>query len=411
MKKARALNALSLFGNLLILGALIYSIISLVGENFVARVRLYPLFAASLLGLFALINIPFNIVGIAKKKQLSAFAQVLKLTGVTASLVSSALCVLLLIANKTPLMESFGNFSFQSYEFWTVILIPALGLLTYLFFDEGRKVNVLLVIVAILPTTIYVLLYYLNLTAQFMTYNDVADWYSLSSNMLNIVLWFALIGVALLIAILLLLLNKMLAFFYFRKVEVDSKEEAEPVLEGKEVLEEDDQPHLVINEPTKEEEETEAKEEPVEEQLQEEEKPVEEVKEEPLEEVQEEEPVQEEAKTEEPLEEKKEEKKPVKKATATKKASVKKEEAKKPAPKKEEATKVYHLTKRKEDGMWAITFVGGQKAVKLFKTKKEAEEYLETLTKNQGATALIRNSKGAKAGKFASSIKSDEEKK
>ena len=43
-------------------------------------------------------------------------------------------------------------------------------------------------------------------------------------------------------------------------------------------------------------------------------------------------------------------------------------------------------------------------------TKKEAEEYLATLTKNQGATALIRNSKGAKAGKFASSIKSDEDK-
>ena len=88
-------------------------------------------------------------------------------------------------------------------------------------------------------------------------------------------------------------------------------------------------------------------------------------------------------------------KKPVKKAAS----------AKKPAPKKEDPTKVYHLTKRKEDGMWAITFVGGQKAVKLFKTKKEAEEYLATLADNQGASALIKNSKGAKAGKFASSIK------
>ena len=108
-----------------------------------------------------------------------------------------------------------------------------------------------------------------------------------------------------------------------------------------------------------------------------------------------------------------EEPKPVKKPT-TKKTS------KKPATSKKvtkesttttNGTKVYHLTKRKEDGMWAITFVGGKKPVKLFKTKKEAEEYLATLTKNQGATALIRNSKGAKAGKFASSIKSDEDKK
>ena len=91
------------------------------------------------------------------------------------------------------------------------------------------------------------------------------------------------------------------------------------------------------------------------------------------------------------------------------------EEEAEPAPAKEAApagpTKVYHLTKRKEDGMWAITFVGGQKAVKLFKTKKEAEAALKVLTENQGATALIRNSKGAKAGKFASSIKTDDSKK
>ena len=81
------------------------------------------------------------------------------------------------------------------------------------------------------------------------------------------------------------------------------------------------------------------------------------------------------------------------------------------ADKKPEGTKVYHLTKRKEDGMWAITFVGGKKPVKLFKTKKEAEDYLEVLADNQGASALIRNSKGSKAGKFASSIKTDKGKK
>lgn len=99
------------------------------------------------------------------------------------------------------------------------------------------------------------------------------------------------------------------------------------------------------------------------------------------------------------------EKKPVKKPAP------KKEAPKKAAPKKDEGTKVYHLTKRKEDDMWAITFVGGQKPVKLFKTKKEAEEYLAVLTKNQGASALIRNSKGSKAGKFASSIKTEKKPK
>ena len=63
---------------------------------------------------------------------------------------------------------------------------------------------------------------------------------------------------------------------------------------------------------------------------------------------------------------------------AEKKVAAKKPAAKKPAEK--ESKKVYHLTKRKEDDMWAITFVGGEKAVKLFKTKKEAEEYLEVLS-------------------------------
>ena len=103
------------------------------------------------------------------------------------------------------------------------------------------------------------------------------------------------------------------------------------------------------------------------------------------------------------------EKKPAKKPVA-KKEEPKKAAPKKAAPKKEDPTKVYHLTKRKEDGMWAITFVGGQKAVKLFKTKVEAEAYLETLAENQNASALIRNSKGNKAGKFASSIKADKKK-
>ena len=103
-------------------------------------------------------------------------------------------------------------------------------------------------------------------------------------------------------------------------------------------------------------------------------------------------------------------KKPAPKKAEKKPAAPKKAEKKPAAPKKDDPIKVYHLTKRKEDDMWAITFVGGQKPVKLFKTKKEAEEYLATLTKNQGASALIRNSKGAKAGKFASSIKTDKKK-
>ncbi len=86
------------------------------------------------------------------------------------------------------------------------------------------------------------------------------------------------------------------------------------------------------------------------------------------------------------------------------KETKKAETAKKEEPKKT-ATKVYHLSKRKEDGMWAITFVGGSKAVKLFKTKAEAEAYLETLAENQNASTLVHNSKGKNAGKIAKGTK------
>lgn len=98
----------------------------------------------------------------------------------------------------------------------------------------------------------------------------------------------------------------------------------------------------------------------------------------------------------------------VKKAEPAKKAAPKKEAPKKVAPKKaaakkeapkKEATRTYHLVKR-ADGKWEVKFAGGQKAIKLFNTQKEAVEYSKQMAKNQGGSMLVHNSKGENKGRI-----------
>lgn len=102
----------------------------------------------------------------------------------------------------------------------------------------------------------------------------------------------------------------------------------------------------------------------------------------------------------------------VKKAEPAKKPAAKKE-AKKPAPKaapkaapkkaapapKKEAKRTYHVVKR-EDGKWEVKFAGGEKAIKLFNTQKEAIEYSKKMAENQGGSMLVHNSKGANKGRI-----------
>ena len=93
-------------------------------------------------------------------------------------------------------------------------------------------------------------------------------------------------------------------------------------------------------------------------------------------------------------------KKPAAKKAAPKAAAKAepKKAAKKPEPKKE-ATRTYHLVKR-SDGKWEVKFAGGQKAIKLFDTQKEALEYSKVMAKNQGGSMLVHNSKGANKGRI-----------
>lgn len=93
-------------------------------------------------------------------------------------------------------------------------------------------------------------------------------------------------------------------------------------------------------------------------------------------------------------------KKSVVKKTETKKAekpAVKKTEAKKVETKKETKAvdnKVYHISKRKEDGKWQVKFASGEKAIKLFDTQAEAIKYTEKMSKNQDASMQIHKVDG-----------------
>lgn len=91
---------------------------------------------------------------------------------------------------------------------------------------------------------------------------------------------------------------------------------------------------------------------------------------------------------------KKAEKKPAKKETPKKAA---KPAVKKVLPEPKEATRTYHVVKRK-DGKWEVKFAGGQKAIKLFDTQKEAIDYSKIMAKNQGGSMLVHNSKGQNKG-------------
>ena len=96
-------------------------------------------------------------------------------------------------------------------------------------------------------------------------------------------------------------------------------------------------------------------------------------------------------------------KKPAAKPAPAKKAAPAKKPAAKPAPKKEEKKTVdfrnYHVAKR-PDGKWQVKYAGGEKAIKLFATQKEALEYTKKMAENQGVAVLSHASKGKNKGKI-----------
>lgn len=56
--------------------------------------------------------------------------------------------------------------------------------------------------------------------------------------------------------------------------------------------------------------------------------------------------------------------------------------------------KVYHISKRKEDGLWQVKFANGERALKLFKTQAEAIEFAKEKAKNQDGSISIHKVDG-----------------
>ncbi len=82
-----------------------------------------------------------------------------------------------------------------------------------------------------------------------------------------------------------------------------------------------------------------------------------------------------------------------KKETAAKKEPAKKPAAKAAAPKEK---KVWHITKRDDENKWQVKCEGNSKATKLFNTKKEAEEYVKSLTANNEGSRVVAHKKDGK---------------
>ena len=386
MKRFRVFNVLALIFNLAIVGFVGYSYFYLLSDSYIAALKFFTVLSNLLVGLVALMNIPFNIRGIAKGKPLPLLMVRLKLIATTCVMVTFLTAAFVLSAlNGGDIAAQFGNYDFTKVEFPMHLIVPVIACIGFIGFDHhgfNKRLSFKNNLLSVLPLVLYGAFYVVNYFAKFVLHKGTADWYGFAVDgniLIGIGLLAGCIVGAFVISFVLWLLNRL--FLGKSKASKKQKEQEVTASSQEEAPQEEEK-----EEPLKVEEA------PLSEEV---------IESEPEETEEEEIPYEE-------VEEEEEETEP-----APKKKPQAKKEVKDPEPIKEEKKdqiKVYHLTKRKEDGMWAITFVGGQKAVKLFKTKKEAEAALEVLTKNQGATALIRNSKGAKAGKFASSIKASDNK-
>lgn len=56
--------------------------------------------------------------------------------------------------------------------------------------------------------------------------------------------------------------------------------------------------------------------------------------------------------------------------------------------------KVYHISKRKDDGKWQVKFANGERALKLFDTQAEAIVFAKEKAKNQEGSISIHKVDG-----------------
>ena len=297
MKKAGLFNVFSLVFNLLIIAAVIYTSVVLFAGQVFDRVHLFSVLSSFVLALTALICLPFNIVGMIKKKRLPKAIYIFKLVGVTTSLMALLMTVTILgYVNGLDIAGLLGNFDLNSPSLFLLLIVPVLGMVGFIFFDHTETAKFPVNLFSLVPMLAYSAFYIVNSILNF--YADPIlnsyEWYGIGAihKLAVPIVFAALVVLAFLASILLYLLNRGLSKTFFKANEqVESEpvqEESQPVGEPSVIFQEEHVEEEANKEVPAEEESNEgaeleeASEEPVEEEPVEE--PVEEVEEESLEE-------------------------------------------------------------------------------------------------------------------------------
>ena len=56
--------------------------------------------------------------------------------------------------------------------------------------------------------------------------------------------------------------------------------------------------------------------------------------------------------------------------------------------------RIYHISKRNNDGKWQVKFANGKRAIKLFNTQAEAIVFAKQLAKSQDGSIRVHSLKG-----------------
>ena len=181
MKSARILNVLSLIFNALLIGLLVW-LTMLNGGSISADAYVFINYAAATLAiLFAFICIPFNIIGLVKGTRLPGIIYTLKLIGTATLLVSMAFEIGVLgYINGFDLNAIFGGFDFSQPAIYLNLIIPAVALIGFLFFDHVKKAPFPVVLFGMIPSTLYAAGYLLNVQQQITLVNGAYDFYGLT---------------------------------------------------------------------------------------------------------------------------------------------------------------------------------------------------------------------------------------
>ena len=376
MKKGRIIFGLIL--NLLIVGGVSFALTNALlafwgaGPRFANVLDIFYSFAVDASILLAVASVFMIIVDIAMLagKKSCGFVQGLKLIGVVATTITAGMVIGYFYAVKKQPLDVLYNLE---YGLFIYAIVPALGLISFIVENEPRMKPVPHAFLGIIPAAAYggafVTLLILNVLPKekapydFLILNTTEIWISIA--------WIGgfVVG-SYLLALLLLILHNIGA----KKKGAKAKEAAEPAPEEKPAEEPAPEfPPVNKAEPAPEEKAEEA------------------APEEKAEEPAPAEP-EEEKKAESESEQAEEKPAPEKKPEEVTVLAPRTAYAR-PKLKTSPNVRTYHITKQ-PNGEWQVKLAGGQKAIKLFPTQREAIAFARGLVESRGGSYRIHSVKG-----------------